>query len=506
MTTFLTADQSVLSGYRPYHGSMLINGEFRDSVGGKRVDRIGPAHGIVAGTYADGSAEDALLAISAARRAFDSGIWASFTAKERAELLLKIADGIAQRSEEMAIIECLETGKPLAQARGEVSGCVDLWRYAASLARTLHGESYNTLGDQMLGLVLRQPAGVVSMITPWNFPIWILSQKLPFALAAGCTVVIKPSEFTSGTTLMLGEILTDAGVPAGVVNIVTGLGTNVGSPLVDHDDVDMVSFTGSTRVGRHIAAEAGRKLKKVSLELGGKNPQIIFPDCDFDAAVDAVVFGVYFNAGECCNSGSRVLVHQDIAEKFTRAVVEKARQVKVGDPLHPEVKVGSIINDNQMAVIEDAIRSAREDGAEILLGGERVTGGQGLFMAPTVVGGVKAEMQIAQEEVFGPVLAILTFADYQEAINIANNTLYGLSAAVWSKDIDICLEAARKINAGTVWVNTFLDGTPELPFGGFKQSGLGRELGKSAVEDYTEQKTVQLHIGARTNWWINNAN
>ncbi|CAI0720299.1 aldehyde dehydrogenase family protein [Serratia ficaria] len=502
--TFLKADENILKSYAPFRGMMLINGEFRDSVTGARVDRIGPAHGIVVGNYPDGCAEDAEMAINAARTAFDKGPWPSFTAKERADLLIKIADGIAARTDEMAMIECLETGKPLAQARGEVSGCVDLWRYAASLARTLHGESYNSLGDGMLGVVVRQPVGVVSMITPWNFPIWILSQKLPFALAAGCTAVIKPSEFTSGTTLMLGEILQQVGLPKGVVNIVTGLGTNVGSPLVTHDSADMVSFTGSTRVGTHIAAEAGRKLKKVSLELGGKNPQIIFPDCDWEAAVDAVVFGVYFNAGECCNSGSRILVHKDIAERFVQDVVEKARQVAVGDPLHPDVKVGSIINDNQMAIIEGAIRSAREQGAEVLLGGTRVETVQGLFMPPTIVGNVKPEMMIAREEVFGPVLSVLTFEDKDQAINIANDTCYGLSAAVWSKDINICLEAARKINAGTVWVNTFLDGTPELPFGGFKQSGLGRELGKHAVEDYTEQKTIQLHIGERTSWWINN--
>ncbi|CAO96296.1 aldehyde dehydrogenase family protein [Erwinia tasmaniensis] len=499
--SFLTAETSILAHYTPYQGMMLIDGELCHSVTGKRVDRIGPAHGIVVANYPEGSKEDAGLAISAAHRALDKE-WATLTASERAKLLLKVAEGIAARVDEMAMIECLETGKPLSQAHGEVSGCVDLWRYAASLARTLHGESYNNLGDSMLGVVVRQPVGVVTMITPWNFPIWILSQKLPFALAAGCTVVIKPSEFTNGTTLMLGEILIEAGLPRGVVNIVTGLGEEVGAPLSTHELVDMVSFTGSTRVGTLIAAEAGRRLKKVSLELGGKNPQIIFPDCDWDAAVDAVVFGVYFNAGECCNSGSRILVHKDIADKFTRAVVEKSRLVRVGDPLNPEVKIGAIINENQMITIEKAIQSARDQGAEILLGGERIPSRQGLFLEPTIVGNVTPGMDIAREEVFGPVLSILTFEDKDQAIKIANDTCYGLSASVWSKDIDICLEAARKIKAGTVWVNTFLDGSPELPFGGFNQSGLGRELGRHAVEDYTEQKTIQLHIGERTNWWL----
>lgn len=499
---FLTVDNSAEIIGAPFKGRMLINGELCDAQNGDQAERRSPAHDVVVGIYPNAARADAVRAIDAARAAFDEGTWPNMSARERADVLLKVADGISARVEEMALIECLETGKPLTQARGEVSGCVDLWKYAASLARNLHGESYNTLGESHLGVVLRQPVGVVSMITPWNFPIWILSQKLPFALAAGCTAVIKPSELTNGTTLMLGEILLEAGLPKGVVNIVTGLGPAVGQPLVGHPKVDMVSFTGSTRVGRLIAAEAGAALKKVSLELGGKNPQIIFPDCDWDAAVDAVVFGVYFNAGECCNSGSRILVHKDIAERFTQAVIERTRQVPVGDPLHPDVKVGAIISETQMGGIQAAIDEAREAGATISLGGERHGTEPGLYIQPTIVTGVTSDMTIAREEVFGPVLSVLTFESVDEAIALANDTCYGLSAAVWSKDIDVCLKAARKIDAGTVWVNTFLDGFAELPFGGFRDSGLGRELGRHAVEDYTEQKTVQLHIGERTNWWL----
>lgn len=350
--------------------------------------------------------------------------------------------------------------------------------------------------------MIRQPIGVIAMITPWNFPIWILSQKLPFALAAGCTAVIKPSELTNGSTLILGEILREAGLPKGVVNIVTGLGPAVGEPLIHHPDVDMVSFTGSTRVGRHIAAEAGRSLKKVALELGGKNPQIIFPDCDWEAAVDAVVFGVYFNAGECCNSGSRILVHKDIVERFTLAVIERSQQVPVGDPLHPDVKVGAITSEAQLNIIQSAIENAKADGALIRLGGARIPTAKGMYFEPTILSNIKPSMSIAREEVFGPVLSILTFDTLEEAISIANQTSYGLSAAVWSKDIDTCLQAAKAIHAGTIWVNNFLEGFPELPFGGFKASGIGRELGLSAVEDYTEQKTVQFHIGERTHWWL----
>jgi betaine-aldehyde dehydrogenase len=486
----------------PYRGQMLIDGEFCEAQSGQRADRQSPAHGVVVSSYPDAAAADVERAVAAARRAFDQGEWATLPGRRRAEVLLAIAAGIEGKLDELALLESLESGKPLKQAHDEVSGCVDLWRYAAALARTLHGESYNSLGESVLGVVLRQPIGVVAMITPWNFPLWILSQKLPFALAAGCTCVIKPSELTSGTTMMLGQILMDAGVPAGVVNIVTGLGPAVGQPLVSHPDVDMLSFTGSTRVGREIGAEGGRQLKKVSLELGGKNPQIVFPDCDWEAALDAVVFGVYFNAGECCNSGSRLLVHEDIAEAFTAAVVERAKQVPVGDPLNAGVKVGAIVSQGQLDGIVRHIDEARADGAEVLIGGGRYPGNDGLYLQPTVIANVKPEMKVAREEVFGPVLAVLTFRDADEAVRLANDTCYGLSAAVWSRDFDTCLGLARKIRAGTVWVNSFLDGYAELPFGGFGQSGVGRELGHLAVEDYTETKTVQLHTGPRRNWWL----
>lgn len=486
----------------PYRGQLFIDGVYREAVSGQRADRISPAHGVAVGSYPDADAADVELAVAAARRAFDDGAWPTLPGRKRAEVLLNIASGIEKRLDSLALQEALESGKPLSQARDEVAGCVDLWRYAAALARTLHGESYNTLGESVLGVVLRQPVGVVAMITPWNFPLWILSQKLPFALAAGCTAVVKPSELTNGTTVMLGEILQEAGVPAGVVNIVTGLGPAVGQPLVAHEGIDMLSFTGSTRVGREIGAAAGRQLKKVSLELGGKNPQIVFPDCDWDAALDAVVFGVYFNAGECCNSGSRLLVHEDIAEAFTAAVVERARRVPVGDPLHPEAKVGAIVSEGQLDGILRNIDEARAAGAEICLGGGRYPGQGGLYLQPTVISNVTPQMKVAREEVFGPVLAVLTFRDTEEAIKLANDTCYGLSASVWSRDLDTCLTAARRIRAGTVWVNSFLDGYAELPFGGFGESGVGRELGLQAVEDYTETKSVQLHTGPRANWWL----
>lgn len=484
-----------------FTGRMYIAGKWTESSDGQRFERRSPAHGHVVSSFPEATAADVQAAIQAAEAAFRHGPWPKLRGVERARVLLAVAQAIKARVEEMSLLESLETGKPLTQARGEVSGCVDLWEYAASLARTTSGDAYDTLGEDMLGIVLRQPIGVVGMITPWNFPIWILSQKLPFALAAGCTCIVKPSELTSSTTVMLMEILEEAGVPPGVVNVVTGKGPTVGQPLAEHSAIDMLSFTGSTRVGSMLGGLASKNLKKVALELGGKNPQIIFPDCDWDAMVDAAVFGVYFNAGECCNSGSRVLVHESIAERFAQAVVERARQVPIGDPLHPDCKIGAIVSENQLNDILANVSKGVAAGARLRLGGKRYDA-NGLYLEPTIISDVTPDMGIARDEIFGPVLVIVPFSDTQHAIEIANDTAYGLSAAVWSRDIDTCLTVARGVDAGTVWVNTFLDGYPELPFGGFKSSGVGRELGKQAVEDYTETKTIQLHIGERKTWWL----
>lgn len=487
--------------HEAFAGKMFIDGRWKESASGERFERSSPAHGQVVSSFPEATGADVEAAIQAADVAFRKGPWPRMKGVERARVLLAVAEGIKARVEEMSLLESLETGKPLTQARGEVSGCVDLWQYAASLARTTSGDAYDSLGEDMLGIVLRQPIGVVGLITPWNFPIWILSQKLPFALAAGCTCVIKPSELTSSTTVILAEILEQAGVPKGVVNVVTGKGPTVGQPLAEHPAIGMLSFTGSTRVGGLLGGIASKQLKKVALELGGKNPQVVFPDCDWDAMVDAVVFGVYFNAGECCNSGSRVLVHESVAEKFAQAVVERAQEVPVGDPLHPDTKIGAIVSETQLGEILANIDKGVAAGARVRLGGKRYDA-KGLYLEPTIISDVTPEMSIARDEIFGPVLSIVTFKDVEEAIEIANDSAYGLSAAVWSNDIDTCLTVARGVDAGTVWVNTFLDGYPELPFGGFKSSGVGRELGKQAVEDYTETKTIQLHIGARKNWWL----
>lgn len=490
-----------LENFKARDFRMLIDGVWTEGAG-PALERVAPGHGIVVSRYPAGTKADAERAIAAARKAFDDGPWPTMTGAERSNILLKAADLIAARADELAFLDCIESGKPISQAKGELGGAADIWRYAAALARDLHGESYNTLGEGTLGVVLREAIGVVSIITPWNFPFLIVSQKLPFALAAGCTTVVKPSELTSGSTLVLGEILIEAGVPAGVVNILTGTGPEVGAPMTTHPDVDMISFTGSTGVGRLTMANAAQTLKKVSLELGGKNPQIVFPDANLDEFIDAAVFGAYFNAGECCNAGSRLILHTSIAADVTARIAELARQVKVGDPLDPTTQVGAIITPQHLEKIGSYVEGATRAGASVALGGGALDLGLGQFMAPTILSGVLPEMTVAREEVFGPVLSVLTFETTEEAIRIANAIDYGLSAGVWSRDFDTCLTVGRKVRAGTVWMNTFMDGASELPFGGYRQSGLGRELGRHAVEDYTETKTLNMHMGARTGWWM----
>ena len=480
---------------------LLIDGRFVDAVDGRTIERVSPGHGVIVSRYAQAGAAEVEAAVAAAHRAFEHGHWPRMKGAERATVLLKAADLIEGQLEQIARLDALESGKPIAQARGEIAGAVDIWRYAAALSRTLSGESYANLGDAMLGVVVREPVGVVAIITPWNFPFLIVSQKLPFALAAGCTAVVKPSEMTSASTLVLAEILLEAGLPAGVVNVVVGLGPDVGAPLVDHPLVEMVSFTGSTRVGKMTMAAAARSLKKVSMELGGKNAQIVFPDADLKAAADATVFGGFFNAGECCNAGSRLIVHESIAADFLAEVGKLTRQIVVGDPLDDQTKVGAIISKAHRTKIGDYLTSAEQAGAALTGGGQTLPQGAGDYLEPTIVSGVNENMAIAREEVFGPVLSVLTFESIENALRIANDTPYGLSAGVWSDKIETCMTVARGVRAGTIWVNTFMEGYPELPFGGYKQSGIGRELGKRAVEDYTEEKTIQFHRGPRTGWW-----
>ena len=481
-----------------------IGGAWVDSADGATSERFSPAHGVPVSVAAKGGQLETKAAIAAARAAFDTGAWSRTSGKDRATLLLRVADLIDRDRAAIALQEVLESGKPITQAMAEIEGAADIWRYAAALARTLHGDSHNSLGPDMLGLVLKEPIGVVSLITPWNFPFLIISQKLPFALAAGCTAVVKPSELTPGTTVMLGKLLAEAGLPDGVVNIVLGYGEPVGAVLSSDPRVDMVSFTGSTAVGKRISAAASATLKKVSLELGGKNPQVIFPDADLDQAADAIAFGVYFNAGECCNAGSRIIVHESVAAALVEKITVLSRRVPFGDPLDPRTQVGAIISPEHLAKIDAYVRGAVAAGARLALGGAALdVGGLGAqFYQPTIVTDVRPEMEIAREEVFGPVLSVLTFRTADEAIQLANDAAYGLSAGVWSSDVSTCLDFMRRVRAGTVWTNTWMDGFAELPFGGFKQSGQGRELGRYGLEEFLEVKTVQMRIGQTRGAWV----
>ncbi len=500
----IISDQTVAMPGAPYQARHFIDGIACDSTDGRVSDRVSPSHGVLVSQAALGTAIETEAAIGAARRAFDDGRWSRLSGKDRAAVLNRVADLIEAGAERMAVLETLESGKPISQSRGECGGAADLWRYAAALARTTKGDSHNTLGPDMLGMVLKEPIGVVSIITPWNFPFWILSQKLPFALAAGCTCVVKPSEMTPSTTAMLAEMLTEAGLPAGVCNIVLGYGNPVGSLMTTHQDVDMVTFTGSTAVGKLITRSAGDTLKKVALELGGKNPQVIFPDADLESAADAVTFGIYFNVGQCCNSSSRLIVHEDIADQFVARVVALSRQVAFGNPMHDATQVGAIVTPEHGAKIDRYVQEAVLAGAEVCLGGAPllVPGVDGQFYQPTVIRGVSPDMAIAREEVFGPVLAVLTFKDVDEAIALANDTTYGLSAGVWSKNVHTCLTFARRVQAGTVWANTWMDGFPELAFGGIKQSGQGREIGSYGFDEFLEVKSLVMRIGRTRAPWV----
>lgn len=464
-------------------------------------DRSSPGHDVLVTRIPKCTIDDLDRAVSAARAAFEDRRWSGLNGADRAAVLLKAADILETRADEVAYWETLENGKPISQARAEVGGCVSIFRYAAGVARTLHGDAFNNLGDKMMGLVTREPVGVVGLITPWNFPFLILCERVPFILASGCTIVAKPSEVTSATTLILAEILAEAGLPAGVYNVVTGSGRSIGQAMTEHMDIDMLSFTGSTAVGRSCVEAAGKSnFKKLGLELGGKNPQIVFADADLEDAADGVAFGIGFNTGQCCVSGSRLIVERAVAESFAAMVADKLRKVRVGDPLEEATQVGAITTDAQNSTIMGYIAKGTEDGATLLSGGEQLDFGRGQYIAPTVFSDVTADMAIAREEIFGPVLTVMPFDTVEEAIAIANDTEYGLAASVWTKSIDKALTVTRRVRAGRFWVNCTLAGGPELPIGGFKQSGWGREAGVYGVEEYTQVKSVHIEIGKRDPW------
>ncbi len=485
----------------PRDFGFFLNGQVIAAGDRDVFERHSPAHDVPVTRLPKCTPDDLDRAVAAARAAFVDRRWSGLSGADRAAVLLKAADGIRTRLDEIAYWETLESGKPISQVRGEVGGCVGMFEYAAGLARSLHGDSFNNLGDGIFGVVTREPVGVVGIITPWNFPFLILCERVPYVLASGNSIVAKPSEFTSASSVILGEILTEAGLPDGVFNVVTGLGPTVGQAMAEHMDIDMLSFTGSTRTGRAIVAAAGASnFKKLGLELGGKNPQIVFADADLEDAADGVAFGIGFNGGQCCVSGARLIVEASVADQFAKMVSDKMSKIVVGDPLDEATQIGAITTDAQNSTILGYIAKGQDEGAELVLGGAALDFGRGQFIAPTIFGNVTSNMAIAREEIFGPVLTVMPFDTLDEAIALANDSNYGLAASVWTKNIDKALTVTRQVQAGRFWVNTTLAGGPELPIGGFKQSGWGREAGAMGVEEYTQVKSTHIEIGKRTHW------
>jgi acyl-CoA reductase-like NAD-dependent aldehyde dehydrogenase len=489
-----------LASKRAYR--MLIDGVSRGSETGEMISRESPGHrGKVIAAWPAGSAADAGLAIAAARKAFDEGPWPKMSGAERSTILHAVAARILANVDELALIECLETGKPLSQAKGEIGYCADLWTYAAGMSRGLEGATHNNIGENRLGLVLREPAGVVGIITPWNFPFIIVSERVPWALGAGCTVVVKPSEFTSGTTVRLAELALEAGLPPGVFNVVTGYGPVVGQVLAEDPRVDVLAFTGSVRVGTHLAGIAAAGVKRVGLELGGKGPQIVFADADLEAAADGIAYGVYHNAGQCCISGSRLIVANSIRPALLERLLDLSRRLQFGDPLGNGTRFGAMVSEQHTEKVASYIAQGVSEGAELLLGGERIAASMGNFIAPTVFDKVRPDMRIAQEEIFGPVLATIGFDTPEEAVALANGTPFGLSASVWSRDLETAIQTTRKLRAGRCWINSVIDGTPELPIGGYKKSGTGRELGRYGFDEYSQFKGLHMTLGRGQPWF-----
>jgi betaine-aldehyde dehydrogenase len=473
----------------------FIGGIFEEPDAGG-LERRSPADGQVVASFSEGTAQDAERAVAAARRAFDHGPWPGMPGLDKARILNLWADAIERENEHLTQIEIAEVGKPVKQARGDIQGSVDLIRYAASLAPNVHGDAYTNLGDDYAGLVLREPIGVVAMIIPWNFPAYIFAQKAPYALAAGCTVVAKPAEWTSGTALELARLGQEAGLPDGVLNVVTGYGDPVGSALVHSTEVDLLSFTGSTATGAKIIDGQKVNFKRTSLELGGKGATIVFDDADLDAAVEGTVFGANFSTGQECAAGARLLVQDGIAEEFVERVVARTKELVVGDPYDEGTDVGAVIHEDHLAKVAGFIAAGREDGGTVRLGGD-VIEGDGVFITPAIVDHVRRDARLFREEVFGPLLSVTRFATIDDAIALANDTIYGLANSVWSKDIDTALRVGRALRSGTVWVNTTIDGSPQMPFGGYKASGHGREMGTAGLDEFTELKSLHIRMGAR---------
>jgi len=484
------------SNTRIQPGRLLIDGQWVD--GSRKFDTINPATGEVLTQVVEASAHDVERAVQAAHKAFEdrSGTWRKMSASERGRLIWRLADLIEKNIDELAELETLDNGKPIFESRYvDMPMVIDVLRYYAGWATKIHGQTVNTF-ETAFTYTLREPVGVVGLIIPWNFPLLLASWKLGPALACGCTVVLKPAEQTPLTTLRMGELGIEAGIPAGVLNVVTG-GPEAGKAMVRHPGIDKIAFTGSTSVGREIMKGAAETLKRVTLELGGKSPNIVFADSDIDNAVKGAINGIFYGKGEVCNAGSRLFVENKVKDEFVEKLVGRAKKMQPADPLDPKTRMGAIVSQEQIETVLGYIEAGKKEGAKLVSGGNRVSvdGGKGYFIEPTIFADVKNEMKIAQEEIFGPVLATLSFDDVDQVIAQANQNPYGLAAAVWTRDVKKAHSVSRQLKAGTVWINTYGLMDASLPFGGYKQSGFGRELGMHAIEHYTELKTVWLNMG-----------
>ena len=478
---------------------MIINGERVDSGSGKTLSVYNPATGEVLAQIADADVHDADRAVAAARNAFDNGKWKRTPVGKRSRVLNKIAAIMRERFNELVELEVLNSGKSIGAAGVQVMQSIEDFEFYAG-AIVSHRGSVNDMPGQFMNYTQNEPVGVCAQIIPWNYPMMMAAWKIAPAIATGCSVVIKPASLTPITAIILAEICHEAGVPAGVVNVVTGSGKLVGNHLVEHENVDKVAFTGSTPVGKDIMSRASKTLKRVTLELGGKSPNIVFDDADIEAAVDGSLFGIFFNTGQSCEARSRMYVHEAIYDVFIEKFVHKTKMLKSGDPFDKGTHLGSIISQNQIDVIDSYVQSAIQEGATILTGGKvaDIEGFEGgYWYEPTVITDVTPDMKVVKEEIFGPVVVVQKFNDEKEVIKEANDSVYGLGSAIWTKDHAKATRVANQIQAGIVMINSPFSAFPGMPFGGYKQSGFGRELSIETLDLYTEQKSVLSYFGNR---------
>lgn len=475
--------------------SHFIDGKYVEPIGGKWIDSIDPYLGEPWARVPQGCARDVNAAVGAASRAMRSGPWSKMKATERGKLMLRLADLVTQNAERLAEIEVRDNGKLLAEMRGQLNYHPEWWRYFGGLADKIEGAVMPIDKPDMLAFTRHEPIGVVGVLTAWNSPLLFVAWKCAAAIAAGCAVVIKPSEFASVSTLEFAALTKDAGFPDGVFNVVTGLGTEAGSALVDHPDVAKITFTGSDATGARIYAQAAKSLKRVSLELGGKSPNVVFEDCDLDLAASGVISGIFAATGQTCIAGSRLLVQNSIREEFTQRVATLGASARKGNPMSPDTNIGPVTTPAQYKKILDYLEIAKAEGARCILGGGPATSSElpgGQFVEPTIFVDVTPDMRIAREEVFGPVLSIIGFDDEAEAIELANNTIYGLAAGIWTTNIGRAMRVSAALKAGTVWVNTYRMISYMMPFGGMKQSGIGRESGIDSIREFLETKSTWL--------------